>query len=627
MDAYKETDHPRSSTQRRKIIPDYDHLFDETPNTVNKKGKTRLLSKLVKMNRKQLFFSLILYVIQVAPVFAFSLISANIINIVTEALTGPLGFTDEALRSIIINCAVFLGLLAVHVPTTMLRFSIVSKIMRNTSAGIKNSVIRKLQSLSITYQKDMQVGKIQSKFLKDIETTDNLFRMLLIDLVYTVINAIIAIIISIVSNGFVALFFLVAVPFNVIVARAFRKNIRKRNHQYRLDLEDMSAKLTTMIEMIPVTKAHGLEQTEIQETEQYVNKLKESGIKLDKTNACFGSAIPALNLFLSGACLIFCTFLAIKGVIRVGDVVLFQAMFTQLSNYISSLVGLTPQITSGFESLNSLGEIMNVKDVEYNIGKKKFKNVKGEIEFKNVSYRYPNTDQLVVKDFNLKVEAGECIAVVGSSGSGKSTLMNLIIGFLQAESGEILVDGKPMKDYDLTEYRHNISVVPQSSILFSGSIRDNITYGLDRYTNKELDGVVEMANLNEFVKDLPCGLDTSVGEHGDKLSGGQKQRVTIARALIRNPRILILDEATSALDNISEYHVQKAISSSIEGRTTFIVAHRLSTIRNADKIVVMENGEMVECGTYDELMAKQGKFFRLKQLSDLNSKKAEEELA
>ena len=179
----------------------------------------------------------------------------------------------------------------------------------------------------------------------------------------------------------------------------------------------------------------------------------------------------------------------------------------------------------------------------------------------------------------------------------------------------------------MSEYRHNISVVPQNSILFPGTIKENITYGLDRYTDEELDRVVEMANIKEFIDELPNGLDTQVGEHGSKLSGGQKQRITIARALIRNPKILILDEATSALDNISEYHVQKAIASSIVGRTTFVVAHRLSTIRDANRIVVMEQGKIVECGTYNELMAKKGKFFELKALNEVNLKQAQESLA
>jgi ATP-binding cassette subfamily B protein len=205
--------------------------------------------------------------------------------------------------------------------------------------------------------------------------------------------------------------------------------------------------------------------------------------------------------------------------------------------------------------------------------------------------------------------------------------MNLIIGLLVPTDGAFKVDGKSLKDFNLSEYRHHISVVPQNSILFAGTIRENITYGLSRYSQEDLDRVVEMANLKEFLDDLPNGIDTNIGEHGDKLSGGQKQRITIARALIRNPKILILDEATSALDNISEFQVQQAIGKSIRGRTTFIVAHRLSTIRDADRIVVMEQGVAVEIGTYEELMEKKGKFYELKCLSDINQKTAEQALA
>ena len=193
----------------------------------------------------------------------------------------------------------------------------------------------------------------------------------------------------------------------------------------------------------------------------------------------------------------------------------------------------------------------------------------------------------------------------------------MIIGFLKATKGCVSIDGKPIEELNLNEYRHNISVVPQNSILFMGTIRDNITYGLDNVDEKKLDEVIKAANIDEFTSKLPNGLNTQVGEHGGKLSGGQKQRISIARALIRDPKILILDEATSALDNVSEYHVQQAMSRLIKGRTTFIVAHRLSTIRDADRIVVMENGRAVEIGTYDELMAKKGKFYELKSLSEL----------
>ena len=239
------------------------------------------------------------------------------------------------------------------------------------------------------------------------------------------------------------------------------------------------------------------------------------------------------------------------------------------------------------------------------------------IDLKNIYKIYGDGDSEIraLDGISLHVSKNEFVAIVGSSGSGKSTIMNLIIGFMMPTLGKLYIDDKSTDELDLSEYRHHISVVPQNSILFSGTIRENITYGMETYSEEDLQKAIKDADVDEFLSELPDGIDTMIGENGGKLSGGQKQRITIARALIRNPRILILDEATSALDNLSEKHVQNAISKSVRGRTTFIVAHRLSTIRNADRIVVMEDGVCVECGTYDELMAKKGKFYELKKLS------------
>ncbi len=555
------------------------------------------------------------------------LITANIIDIATAAINSVEGVTDRVWTRIAINAAVLAVVIIQNIPTTMWRWRIVSRMLRRTSAGIKCAVIRKLQSLSITYHKDLESGKIQSKFLKDTDTVDTLFSTLMFSMIPNIVGVIVATAISAYKNGLVALFFLFVIPVNVGLTFMFRKTIRKRNRDYRLKTENMSMRLSTMVEMMAVTKAHGLEKTEISSVERSIKSLEGSGIKMDKTLAGFGASAWVVSVLLSAACLVFCVFLALKEYITIGEVVLYQSMFTSISGYVSGLINLAPQLGSGFEALRSVSEIMNVKDIEINIGKAEVAEIKGDVEFEHVFYKYPKTSQYVVKDLNFSVKSGECIAVVGASGSGKSTVMNLIIGFLMPNSGRVLIDGKSLADYNLSEYRHNISVVPQNSILFAGTIRENITYGLEKYSEEDLQKVVEMANLNEFIKDLPNGVDTFIGEHGDKLSGGQKQRITIARALIRNPSILILDEATSALDNISEYHVQKAISSSIKGRTTFIVAHRLSTIRDADRIIVMENGECVESGTFNELLAKKGKFYELKTLNDLNMQAAENALA
>lgn len=461
----------------------------------------------------------------------------------------------------------------------------------------------------------METGEIQSKFLKDTDSVDNLFNCILQNIIPNLISAVISAVIAFYKNGFVALFFICVIPINVFLTVIFRKKIRLSNRDYRIKTENMSNKLTNMLVMTPVTKSHGLEETEIRNVKESIRQLEGSGRNVDRTIARFGAWTWVVNTLLNALCLVFCACLALKKYITVGDVVLYQSMFSSLSAYVTALVNVMPQIGAGAEALESVSEIMNAKDVEYNIGKKKIGDIEGRVRFDDVSYKYPDGEQFVVKDFSLDVKAGECVAFVGSSGSGKSTIMNLIIGFMMPTLGKLYIDDKPTDELDLSEYRHHISVVPQNSILFSGTIRENITYGMETYSEEDLQKAIKDADVDEFLSELPDGIDTMIGENGGKLSGGQKQRITIARALIRNPRILILDEATSALDNLSEKHVQNAISKSVRGRTTFIVAHRLSTIRNADRIVVMEDGVCVECGTYDELMAKKGKFYELKKLS------------
>ncbi|MGM9683618.1 MAG: ABC transporter ATP-binding protein [Eubacteriales bacterium] len=598
-------------------IPDYAYLFEDGGNV--KRQKTRFLKKLLRMNIATIILSSLVYVLQSAPVYVTPLVTSDIIDLVGVAVSG-----ENVTTRIIIDVVILFVAIMMNIPTTRLRWHMVSRMLRDTSAGIKCSVVRKLQSLSITYHKDMETGKLQSKFLKDTDSVDQLLNAIMMTIVPNIINAIIATSISVYKNGLVSLFFLVVIPCNVLLTLAFNKRIRRDYRELRKTTENMSSRLSGMLEMLPVTKSHGLENTEIAESERSIAQVKGSGLKVDRTTASFGAWSYVTNALLSGACLVFCSFLAIKGIISLGEIVLYQSMFSSLSSYITILANSLPQIGSGSEAFESISEIMNNHDVEYNTGKFTPKDIQGAVTFENVSYRYPDCNEDVIHDFSLDVKPGECVAFVGSSGSGKSTIMNLIVGFMKPTNGKFLIDGKDINEYNLSEYRHRISVVPQTSILFSGTIRENITYGLTRYSEEDLQRVLEEANVNEFLASFPNGVDTNVGEHGGKLSGGQKQRITIARALIRNPRILILDEATSALDNLSELHVQRAISTAAKGRTTFIVAHRLSTIRDADRIVVMKEGKMVECGTYDELMAAKGEFYKLKNLNEMRLNEAEQ---
>lgn len=605
-----------------KAIPNYDFLFEDS----GKNGKSRFYRKLLKTNRKGLIFSSIAYIFMDMPRWVIPLMVSTMVNIVSEAVLNSYGFNSTVISGLVYSISIILFVLLLNIPSTLLRWRIMSRMLRNNSAAIKCSVVRKLQSLSIMYGKDIETGKIQSKFLKDTEGVDTFMHAIAHVILPAILSALAATVLTIVKNGYIALFFLLVIPVNVTITRLFRKKMGSGFKDMRVKHEQMSVKLSNMLEMYTVTKSHGLEKLEVDNVSESIGKVRDSGINVDKNIARFGCLMYVVSATLQISCVVVCVILAIQGKIPVGDILLYESMFVSLSGYISNIANNMPTLSSGKEAVNSVAEIMSVKEIEINAGKHKIEDIEGNVSFKNVYYSYPKSKQDVIKDLSLDVKKGECVAFVGASGSGKSTIMNLIIGLILPREGTLKIDGKDITEYDLSEYRHHISVVPQNSILFSGTIKENITYGLEKWTDEDVNRVVELANLNEFVKDLPKGLDTPIGEHGDKLSGGQKQRITIARALIRNPKILILDEATSALDNISEFHVQKAISSSIQGRTTFIVAHRLSTIRNADRIVVMDDGKAVETGTYDELMALKGKFYELKALNELNQKEAEEGL-
>jgi len=590
-----------------KYIPDYEELFAEEH---KKGGGGRILLKLLKQNALKIFVSSIMFIIKASPVWIIPVVTASVINSVTEGGEG-------IWQDVLIKVAVLLFLILQNIPTHMLYCRYSDRMLRTVGAGLRNTLIKKLQHLSISYHKEIETGRVQSKFMRDVDAIEFLNHHLVKGVLPSIISIFISMGITIYKSPIVAGFFVVIIPCNVLLVRLFRNKMRETNHRFRKESENISARVATMLEMIPVTKAHGLEDHEIENLERNITSLKRSALELDRANAYFGSVVWVISRGLSALCLLFTAYLAIEGRMDVGDIVIYQTYFNSISNDVQNLVNVYPELTKGLESIRSVSEIVLSDKVEDNRGKQKLKNVKGNIRFDKVSFRYHDGKEDVVKSLSFEAKQGECVAFVGSSGSGKTTVMNMIIGFLQSTEGKVLIDGKDIKGLNLSEYRHHISVVPQNSILFTGTVKENICYGMGDVSDEELARVVRLANIEEFLPQLPDGIDTVIGEHGNKLSGGQKQRISIARAIIRNPEILILDEATSALDNISEYHVQKAINGLIKDRTTFIVAHRLSTIRNADKIVVMENGEAVEMGSYEELMAKKGKFYKLKELSEI----------
>ncbi len=590
-------------------IPDYEPLFQDSAEDVEKQKSSGIYKRLIRRYYGSLFLSTVLFVVKHCPLWIIPVVTAEIINAVAEG-------GDKVVQKLCFYGVLLLVLLLQNIPTHVLYSKYTDRLLRTISAGLRNTLVKKLQHLSLTYHKEIETGRIQSKFLRDIDAIEFLNTHFTKSVIPAILNILVSVGIAISKSWTVSAFFAVVIPVNVAVVYFFRNSMSDTNRKFREENENISAKISSMLDMIPVTKAHGLENTEIAELEKNIQKLRDRGLILDRVNAYFGSVTWVVSQIMSAICLFFTAYLAWKGKIQIGDIVLYQTYFSTISNNLQGLITIYPNLAKGMDSIQSAAEIILSNDIENNNGKIPLRFVHGTVQFEHVSYRYPKAEDDMIKDFSLSVEPGECVAFVGASGSGKTTIMNMIIGFLTPTGGTLKIDGKPIDAINLTNYRQFLSVVPQNSILFTGSIRENITYGLTGISEKRLQEVVHLSNIDEFTKDLPHGLDTQVGENGANLSGGQKQRIAIARALIRDPKILILDEATSALDNISEYHVQSAINHLIQGKTTFIVAHRLSTIRNADKIVVMDGGRCVESGTYTELMEKKGTFYQLKSLND-----------
>ena len=567
----------------------------------------KILLAIYKGNYYKFLLAVLFFFIKHACVWILPIVTANIINDVT---TG----NPDALRNTIFYTVLMIGLIALNVPMNYLYTDYKSQATRYAETGLRKALIRKLQQLSMTYHVGSQSGRLQSKIMRDVEAVEGLSTQMFLSILNIALNIIVALVVTLSKSLMVFFFFLLTTPVAAITMVSFRNVMKKRNVEFRKEMEETSARVMEMVELIPVTRAHALEEEETQKMSGQLFAVAEKGYKLDLVQALFGSVGWAVFQIFQVICLGFTGYLAFRSRILVGDIALYQNYFATIVNQVSAIISLVPVIAKGIESVNSIGEVLLSEEVESNEGKREIEEVHGNFSFRNVHFTYKDGGKKTLNGLNLEIKQGETIALVGESGAGKTTILNLVIGFYLTEEGEVLLDGQNLNEIDLRSYRRHLAVVPQTSILFSGTIRENIIYGGEDVTDEQLDKVIRAANLKDLIDSLPDGLDTKVGEHGGKLSGGQRQRISIARALIRNPKVIVLDEATSALDSISEKLIQEAIDNLTQNRTTFVVAHRLSTIRNADRIAVIDDGKCVEYGTYEELMELKGRFYAMKQI-------------
>ena len=568
----------------------------------------RTLLRLYKGQYHHLVLSSLCFLIKEGALLYMPVATANVLDAV---VAGGENFWPVMFE----NIGLLLGLLCFNIPFHILYVRQRSMASRAVEAGLRGAVVKKLQQLTIRFHTEMQSGRIQSKIIRDVDNIHGMFEQVFNSLLSVGINmAFVLGVLIAKANLAIIIFYLISVPAAIIISRLFLKNFRRKNRAFRKEMEATSSQVVDMVEMIPVTRAHALQDAEVNKMNDRVQHLASRGLDLDQYGALFGSVNWSTIQLFSIICLVFSCYLAYTGKITVGDVTLYSSYFSRFIGYVSTILSLIPVIASGAEAITSVGEILAAEDVEENEGKQELPRLQGAYRFENVYFRYDENTP-ILNGLDLTVEAGETIALVGESGAGKTTVLNLVTGFYLPDGGRLLIDGQEIHDIDLDSYRRHIAMVPQASTMFSGSIRDNIIYGLDEVPSDEkLAEVLEAACLTDVVAHMPKGVDSVIGEKGCTLSGGQRQRVSIARAIIRDPSVIIFDEATSALDTVSEKKIQAAIDNLTRNRTTFIVAHRLSTIRNADHIAVLSAGRCIEYGTYEELMEKKGAFYSLKTL-------------
>lgn len=603
-------------TEKRKEKYDY-QLQEEDLNEIekallhtfkrNRNHSLRTLIGIYKGHYLELFLSLVFFALKHSPVWVLPIVTANIVNVATNP-------TEDAGKRIFLNVGVMIVIIAQNILTNYFHTLFYARAIRNVEKDLRSALVRKLQQLSITYHNEMQSGRLQSKIMRDVEQIETLSSQVFITILSIILNVIVAFGVVVTKSLVVFGFFIATIPVAVCIMVTFKGKIKSYNRQFRKDMEETSVHVMEMIEMIPVTRAHALEEKETSKMSSQLYNVAKSGLRLDMVQSYFSSISWVAFQVFQVLCLGFTGYLASQGRISVGEVVMYQTYFGSIVAQVSGVITLLPTVSKGLESVDSIGDVLLCHDIEDNTNKRKISTVRGEIAFEDTSFRYKDGESPVFEHLNLAIEAGKTVAFVGESGAGKTTILNMVIGFLHATQGRVLIDGQDIEGIDLGSYRSHIAVVPQVPILFSGTIRENITYGQDDISDEKLWEVIEAANLTDVVNRLPNGLDTQVMEHGSNLSGGQRQRVSIARAFVRDPKILILDEATSALDSVAEEKIRIATERLVKDRTTLIVAHRLSTIKNADVIAVIGKGGLQEAGSYDELMEKKGEFYRLRQL-------------
>ncbi|UTN02994.1 ATP-binding cassette domain-containing protein [Flavobacterium bizetiae] len=540
------------------------------------------------------------------------------VGLVFLLLTGATALAFPKLMGMLIDCVknknndqanqIALGLIVIlflQSFCSFFRLSLFVNFTENTLANLRLSLYTNLVKLPMTFFSQKRVGELNSRISADITQIQDTLTSTIAEFLRQFILIIGGVILLATESFKLTLLMLAVVPLVAVAAVIFGRFIRKYSKQVQDQVAESQVIVEETMQGISIVKAFANEWYEVARYKGKISEVVKLAIKGGKYRGYFASFIIFCLFGAIVAVVWYGVRLSIAGEMSVGQLISFVLYSTFVGASFGGIAELYAQIQKAIGATERVFELLEETPEKINATQNatSLEKIKGNVSFNNVAFSYPSRKEVqVLKDVNFTAEFGQKIAIVGPSGAGKSTISSLLLRFYDIESGEITVDGKNIYDYDLENLRGNMSIVPQDVILFGGTIKENIAYGKPDATDEEIMLAAKQANALNFVEGFPEKFETVVGERGVKLSGGQRQRIAIARALLKNPSILILDEATSSLDSESEKLVQEALEVLMEGRTSIIIAHRLSTIRNADKILVLDNGEITEEGTHQELI-------------------------
>lgn len=478
---------------------------------------------------------------------------------------------------------------------------------------MRRDLFQHIETLPYSYFDENQTGSIMSRLVNDLFEVSELAHHAPEDIFNSFISVIGAIIMLSTINGWLALIVLCYIPLMIIFAAKARRRMHSAFSDSRKKVAMLNAEIESSISGVRVTKAYNATDSECEKFDRVNGEFKKARANAYKAMGIFHTGMSVFNDFLYWIALISGGLLCLFQKINIADFTAYILYITMLLTPIRTLINLFEQIQDGMTGFSRFCEIMDTSP-EYEPENPVDSELEGDIVFTNVNFGYKSADGKdaeVLKNVSFTVRQGETLALVGASGGGKTTICNLLPRFYLCEDGEIRIGETNINDVATQVLRKKIAVVSQDVFLFAGTVRDNILYGTTDKTDEDMILAAKRANIHEYVMTLPNGYDTEVGERGVKLSGGQKQRISIARAFLKKSPILILDEATSALDNMTEIQIQSALSELAIGRTTIVVAHRLSTVKNADTILVLTDGVITECGSHEELVANGGTYAEL----------------